>query len=100
MSKDLSFRREAIDEAVAARRWYAGQRREAAEGFLRELRAAYDAIADGPSRYPFYERPYRFCRLKRYPYLVIYRELADVVEVLAVAHERREPGSWMNRIDS
>jgi plasmid stabilization system protein ParE len=99
MSKPLCFRPQAIHEAAQARRWYASKRREAAEGFLRELRAAYDAISAKPTVYPFYERPYRFCRLKRYPYLVFFRELDEEVEILAVAHERRLPGYWMNRVD-
>jgi plasmid stabilization system protein ParE len=100
MSKPLSFRPQAIEEAAEARRWYASKREEAADGFLRELRAAYDAIAASPSRYAFYERPYRFYRLKRYPYLVIYRELDNMVDILAVAHGKRKPGYWKGRDDS
>ncbi len=97
MSKPLSFHPEAIAEATEARRWYAVKRQETADGFLRELRAGYDAISQHPSIYPHYEKPYRFYKLKRYPYLIIYAERNEVIEVLAVAHDKREPGYWKSR---
>ncbi len=97
MSKPLSFHPEAISEATEARRWYASKRQEAADGFLRELRAGYDAVAESPSIYPYYAKPYRFYKLKRYPYLIVYLESDDAVDILAVAHAKREPGYWMSR---
>ncbi|MCA9028806.1 MAG: type II toxin-antitoxin system RelE/ParE family toxin [Planctomycetaceae bacterium] len=97
MSKPLSFHPEAINEATEARRWYASKRQEAADGFLRELRVGYDAIAESPTINPYYAQPYRFYKLKRYPYLNVFRERDDAVDILAVAHAKREPGYWMNR---
>jgi toxin ParE1/3/4 len=35
--------------------------------------------------------------LVRFPYTVIYREARGVVQVLAVAHKRRQPGYWASR---
>jgi hypothetical protein len=35
--------------------------------------------------------------LKRYPYAVIYRELDDLIWVVAVAHGKRRPGYWKSR---
>jgi plasmid stabilization system protein ParE len=35
--------------------------------------------------------------LRGFPYSVIYREADSVVQVLAVAHHRREPGYWARR---
>ena len=35
--------------------------------------------------------------LRGFPYSVIYREVDSVVQVLGVAHHRREPGYWTRR---
>jgi hypothetical protein len=36
-------------------------------------------------------------RLTRFPYLVVYREDATRILVVAVAHEKRKPGYWRKR---
>ena len=40
----------------------------------------------------------RRCRLKRFPYSVVYTLDATDILVLAVAHQHRKPGYWRNRI--
>jgi len=37
--------------------------------------------------------------LPRFPYLVIFIELADELRVLAVAHGKRRPGYWLDRLE-
>lgn len=36
--------------------------------------------------------------LRGFPFLLIYRETAASVEILAVAHGRRRPGYWRDRV--
>ena len=40
----------------------------------------------------------RRCRLKRFPYGVIYAVEANKILVLAIAHLHRKPGYWSGRI--
>ena len=44
-----------------------------------------------------YDDIYRFCSLKNYPHLILYRYANDVATVVAVYHPSREPGYWRNR---
>ena len=37
-------------------------------------------------------------RLRRFPYQVVFIELKKYIRVLAVAHERRRPGYWRERL--
>jgi toxin ParE1/3/4 len=39
----------------------------------------------------------RSVRLDVFHFNVIYRELSGVVQILAVAHYRRQPGYWLDR---
>ncbi|MEZ6148138.1 MAG: addiction module protein [Planctomycetaceae bacterium] len=98
MSKPLSFHPEAINEATEARRWYASKRQEAADGFLRELRVGYDAIAESPTINPYYAATISVLQTQAVSVSQrVFRERDDAVDILAVAHAKREPGYWMNR---
>lgn len=100
MPKPIVLRPEAEAEAAEARQWYERRSDQAAEGFVRQLQAAFAAIAAAPGSAPFYEPDLalRFYLLKKYPYLVLYRERDEDVEVIAVAHGRRRPGYWSDRL--
>ena len=39
----------------------------------------------------------RYLLTPRFPYVIIYEVHADLIEVLAVAHGRRMPDSWVSR---
>lgn len=35
--------------------------------------------------------------MKRFPYVVFYLNSEDAIDIVAVAHQRRLPGYWLNR---
>lgn len=86
-------------ELDAAVEWY----EERAAGFGLALADAVERvlalIREQPNRYPRWQgdERYRKANVSRFPYLVFYEELDDIVLVIAVAHGRRKPGYWANR---
>lgn len=88
---------EAIEEARAARLWYAERSPLAAAAFVAELDRAVAAIGEVPARWPRHLGKTRRFVMHRFPFIVVYRELQDRVEVLAVAHGKRRPGYWKDR---
>ena len=70
-----------------------------AERFEREFQASLAAIQAGPRRFPYYlgNKVFRRIRLRNFPYLIIYREKADVVRVTVLKHEKRDPRFAMSR---
>ncbi|MBS0365920.1 MAG: type II toxin-antitoxin system RelE/ParE family toxin [Proteobacteria bacterium] len=96
--RSVRFHPLAADEAEAARRWYYERNASLSNAFRHELDAAVQNIADGPERWPTYPGKSRRYLLHRFPYSVVYRLRADVVEVMAVAHHRRRPGYWRDRL--
>ncbi len=66
-------------------------------GFAREVARAMRLIAEAPARYPVAEHGTRRFLLQRYPFSVFYREAGSVLEVVAVAHQKRRPGYWTER---
>jgi toxin ParE1/3/4 len=35
--------------------------------------------------------------LRRFPYLLVYKETEDALRIVAVAHGKRKPGYWASR---
>ena len=40
----------------------------------------------------------RRAMLPRFPYGVVFLELGTEIRILAVAHAKRQPGYWLNRV--
>jgi plasmid stabilization system protein ParE len=78
--------------------WYAERSRRAAEAFLNELDRAARQIAEHPEQFPAFEFGTRRIVLHKFPYVLVYRESDTGVEIIAVAHGRRRPGYWRNRV--
>jgi plasmid stabilization system protein ParE len=53
-------------------------------------------ILRAPGRWPVQDGTHRYV-LRRFPYTIAYRVVAGQVVIMAVAHHRREPGSWEGR---
>jgi plasmid stabilization system protein ParE len=97
-SKPLNFDSDAIEEAREAYQWYLDRSPAAAGRFLLELESALAAIQADPSRFGPYVHMCRRRPLRRYPYIVVFREAPHEILVVAVAHERRRAGYWKDRL--
>ena len=84
-------------EAEDAQEWYEERSLLAAAGFLRELSDAIRRAVEAPDRYPPADSGTRRVSLDRFPFTVFYRIQADVLLVVAVAHQKRRPGYWAAR---
>jgi plasmid stabilization system protein ParE len=88
---------DALEDASAARDWYAARSPLAARGFLLALEDAIASVIEAPERWPARVRDCRQYPFgSRYPYWLVYRLNPDV-EIVAVAHQRRRPGYWSKR---
>ena len=97
-SKKVEFLDEANREFQAAFDWHIERSEQAAARFSQEDSNAISKIAAAPDRWQSGIRGTRRIFLKKFPFAVIYRELPDVVQILAVAHVRRRPGYWKKRL--
>src|SRR5579863_748357 len=91
------FHPAALEEAVAAARWYRERSPRAARRFLSELKVVIARIRDEPRRWPRGIQGTRRLNLFFFPYAVIYWESDGVIRILAVAHGHRRPGYWKDR---
>lgn len=104
MNSRVRFGPEAVAELSEAVRWYEQRR----DGLGLALLAAVEDAVDAISRWPHSGSPVpeveglviRRTRVDRFPYHVAYLVNDDEIRVLAIAHDRRRPGYWSQRIDN
>ncbi len=95
---DLHFFEEASEEAEEARRWYRQRSGVAEAAFLEELDHAIAVILDAPQRWPKHLAGTRRYVFRTFPYELVYVLENDVINVVAVAHEKRRPAYWRKRL--
>jgi plasmid stabilization system protein ParE len=96
--RSVSIHPAALEEAVAATEWYAKRSPRAAGLFLDEIDDAIGRISGHPEQFPSFDSGTRRAVLRRFPFLIVFREATGSVEIIAVAHGRRKPGYWRDRI--
>jgi plasmid stabilization system protein ParE len=96
--KLLTFHPAARQDIDGAYAWYAEHSQQAADGFYEELLPALDRIQDRPKLYPASLYGTQRLVLSRYPFSIVYRELLEEIQIVAVAHARRLPGYWARRL--
>ncbi len=95
------FAIEILPEAEAEIReaflWYFERSPIAADAFRSETLDAIDRLGADALTWPEDEDAIRHCVLRHFPYTVFYEIQGDLLTVLAVAHQRRNPGYWRTR---
>lgn len=94
----FEYHPEATAEGAEAYQWYSERSDQVGEDFLAELRRAREAVTKRPRIRAEYLHGARCFRLQRFPYGLIYIERGERIIGLAVAHLRRRPGYWHNRL--
>ena len=95
---------EAVAEFDAAVRWYEDQAPGIGLTLIDRAQQARLDIADWPNAAPPFTTAddgtvIRSKAVRGYPYRVVYAVEPDVILILAYAHERREPGYWLHRLN-
>ena len=84
-----------LDEAIA---WYAEQAPGLGDAFLIEVLKTLRLVEQFPQAWHPLTSEIRRCRLRRFPYSVVYTQDGSGILVLAVAHQHRKPDYWKNRL--
>jgi plasmid stabilization system protein ParE len=82
---------------LAAIEWYLARNEIVASRFASQVDEAVQLIAEAPQRWPNYSQRTRKFVLRRFPFLIIYRETPNVIQIVAIAHAHRKPGYWKTR---
>jgi hypothetical protein len=86
-------------EFTDAVRWYEGKRAGLGGEFYDAVVRAVDLVREHPAIGLALESraEHRQFLVKRFPYKIVYRERADDLYIVAIAHTSRRPGYWKDR---
>lgn len=85
-------------EIEGADDWYLQRSADASVDFIAAVSDAIDSICQALQRWPKYLHGTRRFVLHRFPFSIVYLDHADVVSIVAVAHNKRKPGYWKRRL--
>ena len=85
-----------LDDAIA---WYASQAPGLGDALMIETLKTLKLIEQYPKAWHPLTQQIRRCRLRRFPYSVVYAQEGSDLLVLAVAHQHRKPGYWRTRLN-
>jgi len=88
---------EARAEFLEAVAWYKQRSRSSAAGFLADFKETRTRLGRNPQRWPEVQPGRRRILFRKYPYALVYSIETTVVFVIAVMHQKREPGYWQDR---
>ncbi|MBI1782907.1 MAG: type II toxin-antitoxin system RelE/ParE family toxin [Sphingobacteriales bacterium] len=98
MTLPLELTAEAINDITGIVKWYDEQQSNLGNVFVEHLHLAFTSIASNPSAFQRYHRNVRKTVLKKFPYLVLFREEKEKIIIHAVFHTRRSPETILKRI--
>ena len=87
----------AEDDVDQAYKHYERERPGLGDRFLEALRDTVDRICENPQLHGVVRRDIRAALLKRFPYVVYYRDRGHDVLIIAVQHGRRSSRGWRKR---
>ena len=84
----------ARDDIAAAANWYDASRPGLGTTFLDSIDELLQRIAETPQQFPEVQSDVRRGLARRFPYGVYFLATESRVDVLAIIHLHRDPGSW------
>jgi hypothetical protein len=89
---------EAEQELRDAIRFYESRAVGLGLDFLSEVERVIQSIKDSPEAWPIVEGKIRRRLLSRFPFGILYYIETETVFLVAIAHSRRKPGYWKQRL--
>lgn len=93
-----SIHPEAEAEFEAATNFYDGREEGLGNEFSIEVFAAIDLIIEFPDAWSKFTYRTRRFLCDRFPYSIIYGHTDEEITIYAVAHQKRKPGYWKDRL--
>lgn len=98
MNRPLIVNPEAEADLADARAWYDGQRAGLGDLFLARVEEVFARIERTPELFDKAFHDLRLTRVRRFPYVVVYRIDDDQITVVAVYHTSCDPSGWQRRV--
>ncbi len=98
MTRRLTILPQAELDVGDATAWYEEQRTGLGGELLNELDSVVQRVVRSPFQFPEIKNDIRRALLRRFPYSVYFRVRNEIIQLIAVLHQHRDPRTWEKRI--
>jgi plasmid stabilization system protein ParE len=84
----------AVRDAEEAFQWYEARRSGLGAEFAGAIALAAETLGRDPVQFPVTHPPFRWIKLRKFPYALHYRVKGNNVAVVACLHFRQSPDRW------
>ena len=95
----VAFDPDARAEFLAAVEYYEESQVGLGRRFREAVETEVESIGAMPFRFRVLHAPFRRCLIPKFPYSIIFAIEPNFVLIMAVAHAKRKPGYWHDRVD-
>jgi plasmid stabilization system protein ParE len=95
--KPCYFHPQALLEIEATAKFYDEQSQGLGHTLIELVAKKLEQISQQPQLYQKIHGNIRRCHLQKFPFGIIFREQAEHIEIIALAHAKREPHYWQTR---
>jgi hypothetical protein len=92
MSWSVQYHLDFEADVAAAADWYAGIDPRLKTSFLDHLLELMESISSDPARLPVLEGKFRFQKMKRFPYFIVFQIEQSTLYIHGLFHVSRSPG--------
>lgn len=78
--------------------WYSAHGFDIALDFEREIERCLRLIVLNPLRWPKFDAERRRLIVRKFPFSIIYEMIGQEIVILAIAHGKRKPYYWRDRV--
>ena len=98
--RTITFLFEAEEEMNFSAQYYNQQSSGLGLDFLEEIEKSLQFIEKDPERWLYYEQNIHKYNTRRFPFSIFYvfEKDIDKIIIIAVAHQKRKPGYWKQRL--
>jgi len=94
----IEFHPGAERDLVEGFEWYAERNPDSAIAFRSAILNARSVIIRSPKTWPSYHSGTQKYKVKHFPYKVIFLVSGNLIQIVAVAHDRRRANFWSDRL--
>ena len=98
MRRRAQLTREAEGDLAQAFDYYEAQLSGLGQEFVDSVEHQLERILEIPAQYQVLHSDVRRAVIRRFPYAILYLVEAEVVVVLAIEHQARDPDRWKQRL--
>jgi toxin ParE1/3/4 len=92
------YQPDAEAELLEAIPFYGSRDESGEDPFLATINQHVVEISSAPRRFPKVGRDVRRCVVRKYPFIIFFKDHPDHIRILAVAHTSRHSDYWMRRV--